>query len=81
MPPLLQKLPGKRDGGWGQKVSLCRFLADHKIASSWKKRELFVASYSTSNKLLLVFRHILTTGWGEGGGVDSPPERDWRTDN
>ena len=38
MPPLLQllKLPWKGDGGW-TKVSLRRFLADQKIASSWKK--------------------------------------------
>ena len=38
MPPLLQlqKLPGKGDGGW-KKVSLHRFGADQKIASSWKK--------------------------------------------
>ena len=42
MPPLLylQKIPGKGDGGW-KKVSLHRqFLADQKIASSWKKRVL-----------------------------------------
>ena len=44
------------------------------------KKMLFVASYSTSNKLLFVSRHILTTGEGGGGGT-SPPERDWRTDN
>ena len=38
MPPLLQlqKLPGKGDGKW-EKMSLRRFLADKKIASSWKK--------------------------------------------
>ena len=45
----------------GKKVSLRRFLTDQKIASSWKKMR-FGASYSTSNKLLLVVRHILTTG-------------------
>ena len=45
----------------GGKVSLRRFLADEKIASSWEKMR-FGASYSTSNKLLLVARHILTTG-------------------
>ena len=39
----------------GKKVSLCCFLADKKIAS-------FGASYSTSNKLLRVARHILITG-------------------
>ena len=44
----------------GKKVSLRRFLADQKIASSSKMR--FGASYSTSNKLLLIARHIMTTG-------------------
>ena len=39
----------------GKKVSLRRFLADKKIAS-------FGASYSTSNKLLLVSKRIVTTG-------------------
>ena len=61
MPPLLQlqTLPGKGDGGLGEKVSMRRFLAaDQKIASSLKK----MRSYSTSNKLLLADRHILTTG-------------------
>ena len=40
MPVLLQlqKLPLKGDGGW-KKVSLCRFLADQKIASSSKKKK------------------------------------------
>ena len=37
----------------GKKVSLRRFLADQKIANSWKKMR-FGASYSTSNKLLLI---------------------------
>ena len=50
----------------GNKVSWRRFLADQKIASSWggKKEEekSFGASCSTSNKLLLVARHILPTG-------------------
>jgi len=45
----------------GGKVSLRRFLADQKIASSWKKVR-FGASYRTSKKLLLVAKHILTTG-------------------
>ena len=49
------------EGGKKEDVSLCRFLADQKITSSWKKCVLG-ASYSTSNKLLLVARHILTTG-------------------
>ena len=61
----LQKLLWKVEGG--KKVSLRRFLADQKIASSKKKKKKkkkkgFGASYSTSNKLLLVARHILTTG-------------------
>ena len=47
--------------GWGKKFSLHRFSADQKIASSWKKMH-FGTSYSTHNKLLLVARHILTTG-------------------
>ena len=47
---------GKRMEG-GKKVSLCLFLADQKIEMS-----RFGASYSTSNKLLLAARHILTTG-------------------
>ena len=49
--------------GWRvkKKVSLRRFLADQKIVISWEKMR-FGASYSTSNKLLLVARHILTTG-------------------
>ena len=34
----LQKLPGKEDGGRGKKVSLRRFLADQKIASSWREK-------------------------------------------
>ena len=51
----------------GKKVSLRRFLADQKIASSWGGGgggggERFRASYSTSNKLLLGARHILTAG-------------------
>ena len=51
----------------GTKVSLCHFLADQKIASSGgerkeEKKKRFGASYSTSSKLLLVARHILTTG-------------------
>ena len=45
----------------GKKVSLRRYLADQKIASASKKMR-FGASYSTSNKLLLIARHIMTTG-------------------
>ena len=39
MPPLLQlqKLPGKGDGGWTKKCLCVVFLADQKIASSWKR--------------------------------------------
>ena len=45
MPPLLQKLPGKADGGEGGSVFVSvvllffifYFLANQKIASSWKK--------------------------------------------
>ena len=39
MPALLQlqKILGNGDGGWKKKGSLRRFLADQKIASSWKK--------------------------------------------
>ena len=50
----------------GKKMFLRCFLADQKIASLWKKNW---ASYSTSNKLLLVARHILTTGLYEVGSV------------
>ena len=46
----------------GKKVSLRRFGDDQKIVSSWVEKMRFGASYSTSNKLLLVARHILTTG-------------------
>ena len=45
----------------GEKMSLHNFGADQNIASSWKKC-IFLASYCTSNNLLLVARHILTTG-------------------
>ena len=45
----------------GKKVSLRCFLADQRIAVSWGNI-LGGASYTTSNKLLLVARHILTTG-------------------
>ena len=64
MPPLLQlqKLPGKGDGGWEKSVLHC-FLANQKIVTLRKKMR-FGASYSTSNKLFLVARHILTTGVG-----------------
>ena len=46
----------------GKKVSLRRFSADQEISSSWGEKMRFGASYSMSNRLLLVARHILTTG-------------------
>ena len=52
---------GKGMEGEKNKMSLHHFLADQKIASSWIFFNLG-ASYSTSNKLLLVARHILTMG-------------------
>ena len=56
------KIIGERGWRVGKKESLCVvFLADQKIASSWKKYVLG-PSYSRSNKLLLVARHILTAG-------------------
>ena len=62
-PPLqLQKLPGIEGG---KKASLCYFRADKNTAEDCKfmgKNVFMGASYSTSNKLLLVARHILTTG-------------------
>ena len=45
----------------GGKNVFASFFGWQKIASSWKKMR-FGASYSTSNKLLLVARHIPTTG-------------------
>ena len=45
----------------GKKVSLRHFLADRRSRVRGKKTR-FGASYSTSNKLLLIARHILTTG-------------------
>ena len=60
--PRIAKQMQKKSGERG-KVSLRRFLADQKIAISCKKKKkAFWASYSTSSKLLLVVRHILTTG-------------------
>ena len=62
MPPLLQlqKLPGKGDGGWEKSV-FALFFGWPEDWSSWKKK-CFGASYSMSNKLLLIARHILTMG-------------------
>ena len=45
----------------GIKVSLRRFLAEQKIVNSYKNCVLG-ASYKTSNKLLLISRHIMTMG-------------------
>ena len=61
MPPLLQlqKLPGKEDGGW-KKVSASFFGSPEDCEFGEKMRS--GAYYSTSNKLLLVARHILTMG-------------------
>ena len=61
------KITGERGwtepGGEKKSASVCRFNgADQKITSSAWKEMRFGASYSTSNKLLLVARHILTTG-------------------
>ena len=71
---------GGGGGGWGVGgVSLRRFLADRKIASSWgEKKKGFGASYSTNNELLLVARHILTAGLQKVGSIKyansvSPP--------
>ena len=62
MPALLQlqKLPGKGEGGWEKSVfaSFFGWPEDREIGEKMR----FGASYSTSNKLLLVARHILTTG-------------------
>ena len=62
MPTLLQlqKLPWKGDGGWEKSVFVLFF--------GWPEDREFVekmrfgASYNTSNKLLLIARHIMTTG-------------------
>ena len=59
------KITGERGWRVGKSVFASFFVfvfcfwTDLKIASSWKKLH-FGASYSTSNKLLLVARHILT---------------------
>ena len=66
MPPLLQlqKLPEKGDGGWEENVS-ASFLGwpkDREFVHTHTQKMHFGASYSTSNKILLVARHIQTTG-------------------
>ena len=62
MPSLLQlqKLPGKGDGGWEKSVfaSFFGWPEDH----VFMEKLHFGASCSTSNKLLVVARHILTMG-------------------
>ena len=58
---IFQNLQGKGYQGW-KKVSLHHFSAD--LKKDWECMDpfcVFLASYSTSNKLLLVARHILTT--------------------
>ena len=66
----LQKLPGKGDGGRGKKVSLCccfwltrRSRVRGEKRKKKRKKKRFEASYSTSNKILLIARHIMTTGF------------------
>ena len=55
----LQNLSGKRDVGWVKSVFLLFF--GRPEDREFVEKMLFGASYSTSNKLLLVARHILTT--------------------
>ena len=62
MPPLLklQKLPGKGDGEGGKKVYVLFYgLPEDR---KFMEKMHFGASYSLSNKLLLIATHILTTG-------------------
>ena len=56
----LQKLPWKGDGGWEKSALRCFFGGpeDHEFI----EKMCFRASYSMSNKLLLIARHIMTTG-------------------
>ena len=63
MPPLLQmqKLPGKGMEGGGKKCLSVVFWLTRRSRVRGKKMR-FGAPYSTSNKLLLVARHIMTTG-------------------
>ena len=78
MPPLiqLQKLAGIGDVGWKKSVFVLFF--GRPEDREFVKKMRFVASYSTSNKLLLVARHILTTDLFKAGSVKfanslSPP--------
>ena len=72
MPPLLQlqKLPGKGNRGW-EKKCLCVEIwltrsSRVREKKKKKKKKRFGAFYSTGNKLLLIARHILTTGLQKG---------------
>ena len=63
------KITGERGWTEGEKKCLCVVLlsgADQKFTTDTTEfgveRNAFRASYSTSNKLLLVVRHIMTTG-------------------
>ena len=60
MPILLQwqKLPWKGDRGW-KKVSLFLFFGGWPEDCEFIEKMRFGASYSTSNKLLLIARHII----------------------
>ena len=62
MPPLLQlqKLLRKGDGGWKKGVFVSFFGSPED--NEFMEKMHFEASYSTSNKSLLVARHILTMG-------------------
>ena len=55
----LQKIQGKGDGEW--KKCLYIVLGLTRRLQVRGKKCLFLASYNTSNSLLLVARHILTT--------------------
>ena len=57
----LQKLSWKGDGGWKECVLASFFWLTRRSQIRGEKMR-FGASYSTSNKLLLVARHILTMG-------------------
>ena len=56
----LQKLPWKGDGRW-EKSDFASFFGCPEDREFVEKMR-FGASYSTSNKLLLISRHIMTTG-------------------
>ena len=80
MPRLLQKLLGKGDGGWrrSKKGGLCVVFWLTRRSRVRGKKMRFGASYSTSNKVLFVARHILTTNVFKVGSVKfayslSPP--------